>query len=166
MFLTRRHDRVTNQLGHFPTILALSAIAKSYRRKIRGRLDLIGDGLAHFEPDPHGFLVWEVLDNMMTRFDLIGGRNLSKVSNKPPEGYGYIEIFNPSNCNDILKILGSNPCLQEILNTNLDSRLDLKGFLCATGDNSCKIVLGIGKEDIWSVIMMWSGFCPEVRVIE
>ena len=117
-------------------------------------MDLIGDGLAHFEPDIHGFLVWDVLDNMMTRFDLIGGRNLSKVSNEPPEGYGYIKLFDPSNCNDILKKLGSNPRLQEILNTNLDSHLDLKGFLWATGDNSCNMVLGVGKEDIWSKITM------------
>jgi hypothetical protein len=92
-------------------------------------LEIIGDGLAHFEPDPHGVLVWEIVDYLISQFDLIRSRTLSKVSFKPPEGYSYIELFNPLNHNDILQTLGSNPCLQDILNINSDYHSNIKGFL-------------------------------------
>ena len=102
MFMSRYHDLITRRLGHFPSIFALSTVSKSYRRNhARGKLELIGDGLANYEPDVSGDLVWEIVEKLII-LDLIGGWNLVKISSKPPKGYGYIELFNPPNYNDIL----------------------------------------------------------------
>jgi hypothetical protein len=60
------------QLGHFPTIIALASITTSYKRKIRGKLMLIEDSVAHFEKDRNERLVWEVVDELMGQFDFIG----------------------------------------------------------------------------------------------
>jgi len=49
MFLTKYHHHIMPELGHFPTIIALSNVSSSYRRKIKGKLVLIEDGVAHFE---------------------------------------------------------------------------------------------------------------------
>ena len=153
MFMSRYHDLITRRLGHFPSILALSTVSKSYRRNhARGKLELIGDGLAHYEPNLSGDLVWEIVEKLTIPLDLIGGRNLVKISSKPPKGYGYIELFNPLNRNDILQILGSNPHLQDLISINSDYRLDLKGFLWNVGDNNYRIIVSEVQESLWEEI--------------
>jgi len=166
MFRSLYHDRITKRLGHYPSIIALLAIPKIYRRKTRGKFKIIGDGLAHFEPDQNGALVWEMLEKLMMRFDLIGDQTHRRVSDRPPEGYGYITLFNPSNRNDILTTLSSSPRLQEILNINSDYRLELKGFLIETGENTCKVVLGDVEMNVWEVIMLWVNLLPEARITD
>jgi hypothetical protein len=115
LFKTRYHLRITEQIGHFPSILALSAVPTSYRRKAKGTLTIIRDGLAHYEPAVSGGLAWDIVGEVMTRFDLIGGRQLSRLSFKLPEGYSY-QLFVPTVRNEILKIVGPHPFLQTIIN--------------------------------------------------
>jgi hypothetical protein len=65
MFQTTYHAHIVAELGHFPIIIALASIAKSYRRKIKGKLILIEDGMAHFEQDKNERLVWEVVEELV-----------------------------------------------------------------------------------------------------
>ena len=86
MFMSRYHDLITRRLGHFPSTLALSTFSKLYRRNLaRGKLELIGDGLAHYEPDVSGDLVWEIVEKLTIPLDLIGGRNLVKIPPNLPK---------------------------------------------------------------------------------
>jgi hypothetical protein len=62
MFIQSCYTQITYRLGHFPSILALTTIPKSYRRKARGKLEIIGDGIAHFEPDRSASSFYDVLD--------------------------------------------------------------------------------------------------------
>jgi hypothetical protein len=75
-------------------------------------LNIIGDGVAHFEPDKHGGLVWEIKDDMTSWFDLIESRQLKILSFTPPKGYSYLELFVSDRHNEILRNLGPNPLLQ------------------------------------------------------
>jgi hypothetical protein len=36
-----------------------------YRRKAKGLLQLIGDGVSHFEEDKKGGQVWEIVERLM-----------------------------------------------------------------------------------------------------
>jgi hypothetical protein len=81
-------------------------------------LNIIGDGVAHFEPDKNGGLVWKMMDNMMSRFNLIGSRQLKILLFAPPEGYIYLELFVSDRRNAILRNLGPNPLLQTVVNIN------------------------------------------------
>jgi hypothetical protein len=65
MFRSTHHSRIINQLGHFPSIYKILTVAKTYRKKARGTIEIIGDGVAHFEPDPNGTLVWEILNALI-----------------------------------------------------------------------------------------------------
>src|ERR1700683_271337 len=103
MFKKTRHTSIIKQLGHFPTILALTTIPAIYRKKVKGKLELIGDSLAHFEPDTSEGLVWEAVEDMVSQFDLIGSRQLCMVSFMPPEGYSYLELFIPERQNVVLR---------------------------------------------------------------
>jgi len=94
------------QLGHFPTIIALANIATSYRRKIKGKLTLIEDGVAHFEKDRNERLVWEVVDELICQLDFIGSRQVRIVLSRPPEGYWYTKLFLPEHRNDIMHQIG------------------------------------------------------------
>ena len=51
-------------------------------------------------------------------------------------------------------MLGSNPCLQDLLLVNPNYCLDTKGFLWNTGDNTCRIILYWVEENpkIWDNI--------------
>jgi hypothetical protein len=62
----------------------------------KGSFKLIDDSLAHFEPHPYGDSAWEMIDKLTIPLHLIGSKELVKISSKPPQGYGYIEIFHPS----------------------------------------------------------------------
>jgi hypothetical protein len=62
LFVTNYHTCIFAELGHFSTIIAFTSIAKSYRRKIKGKSMLIEDGIAHFEQDKNEKLVWEVVE--------------------------------------------------------------------------------------------------------
>jgi hypothetical protein len=122
------------QLGHFPTIIALASIATSYRRKIRGKLTLIEDSVAHFEKDRNERLVWEVIDELMGRFDFIGsGQRRSGqgriISSQPPEGYRYTELFLPEHRNDIMYQIGRFPHLQAIVDIKPEYRMEFIGVL-------------------------------------
>src|ERR1700737_4455280 len=119
MFITTYHNRITRQLGHFPSLFAITTIAKTYRKPARGNLTLIGDGLAHFEYDSDGFLIWDQIDNLMLQFDLLVDQDMFHITSTPPEGYDYIKLFIPSRRNDIMTILRLNPTLQQPLNFTL-----------------------------------------------
>jgi hypothetical protein len=86
--------------------------------KAKGMLNIIGDGVVHFEPDKNGGLVWEMMDNMMSWFDLIGSRQLKILSFAPPEGYSYLELFVSDSRNKILRNLGPNPLLHTVISIN------------------------------------------------
>ena len=129
MFQTTYHVRVISELGHFPTIVALAGIAKSYRRKIKGKLTLIEDGVAHFEQDKNERLVWEVVEELVGHLDFIESRQVRVVSSRPPEGYRYLELFLPEHRNFILRLLGSFPSLQSVVNINTEYRMGFIGVL-------------------------------------
>ena len=166
MFTERSHKLITRKLGHFPSILALSTISKLYRKKMaRGKLELIGDGMAHYESDITGELVWEIVEKLTLPLDLIGGRNLVKVSSKPPQGYSYIQLFDPLYHNDILQFLCSNPTIQDLFSINTNYHLDLRGFLWNLGDNDCRIVIcEMMTKSIWEEIGANLASYPEARI--
>jgi hypothetical protein len=129
MFATRDHPRMIARLGHFPTIIALASIPSSHRRKIKGKLVLIEDGVAHFEKDKDERLVWEVIDEFVCRLDLIGSREVRVVSSQPPEGYRYSELFHSNYRNDIIRLLGPYPHLQDVVNIDVQYRTEFVGVL-------------------------------------
>jgi hypothetical protein len=102
---------VHNRLSHFPTIIALVSIHKSYRRKIKGKLVLIEDGIAHFEKDKHERLVWEVVDELVGRLEFIGSRQVRIISSQPLESYCYSELFHFDHHNNVIHLLGPFPRL-------------------------------------------------------
>src|ERR1700683_2860676 len=51
LFVQTYHPRIINRIGHFPSVLALTTIPTLYRTKVRGVFRIIGDGVAHFEPN-------------------------------------------------------------------------------------------------------------------
>ena len=87
---------------------------------MKGKLELIGDSLAHFEPDTSEGLVWEAVEDMVSQFDLIGSRQLCMVSFMPPEGYSYLELFIPERWNVVLRVLGPNPLLHTVIRVDLN----------------------------------------------
>jgi hypothetical protein len=129
MFATKHRDRMVAQLGHFPTIIALASIATSYRRKIKGKLTLIEDGVAHFEKDRNERLVWEVVDELICRLDFIGSGEVRIISSRPPEGYRYTELFLPEHRNDIMCQIGQFPHLQAIVDIKAEYCMEFIGVL-------------------------------------
>jgi hypothetical protein len=109
-------------------IVTLASIAKSYRRKIKGKLTLIEDGVAHFEQDKNERLVWEVVEELVGRLDFIESRQVRVVLSRPPEGYRYLELFLPE-CRNFILLLGSFPSLQSVVNINTEYHMGFIGVL-------------------------------------
>lgn len=164
MFSRNIHLRLINQLGHFPTILSLTAFPRSYRLKAKGMLNIIGDGVAHFEQDKNGGLVWEIMDNMMSRFDLIGSRQLRILSFTPPEGYSYLELFVSDRRNEILMNLGPKPLLQTVVNINSNHRSEVEGVIFEKEPNIICFFKGFIKENVWGQVMMWNDNRPGAKI--
>ena len=95
MFDMRHQDRIFACLGYFPTIIAITSVPKSFQRKVKGKLEFIGDGVAHFEPSIGEGLVWDIVEGLVGRHGWFGSSELRKVSSMPPEGYRYLELFLP-----------------------------------------------------------------------
>ena len=70
-------------------------------RQPREPSKLIGDSSAHFEPHLYGESAWDTVDKLTIPLHLIGSNELVKISSKPPQGYGYIEIFHLSHQNQV-----------------------------------------------------------------
>jgi hypothetical protein len=162
LFKNRYHSRVIRQIGHFPSIIALARVSKSYRVNARGVLTVIGDGVAHFEPNRREGLVWDVIEAMMARFDLVGGQHLTRASFSPPDGYGYIELFIPTKRNEILEVLGPNPLLQTIINVNPAYRFSAKGALLEKEAGHLWFETG-HLIDGWMQVLAWNACHPGVR---
>jgi len=129
MFEKRYQPLLLRQLGHFPTIIALASVAKSYRRKVKGTLTFIEDGVAHFEKDKKERLAWEVVDQVVGRLDWIGSREMRIISSQPPEGYRYSELFRRDHRNNIMHQLGPFPRLQAVVDINEEYRMEFIGVL-------------------------------------
>jgi hypothetical protein len=156
------HSCIVNKIGHFPSILAISTISTSYRKKTAKRkFELISDNLAHFDPiSLENLFGMYVVDKLMIPLHLIGIRNLVMVSSKPPQSYGCIENFHPLHQNQVLSILGSNPHLRDLLLVNPDYHLDTKGFLWDTGNNTCSIILYWVEENL----KIWDEICSKAEI--
>jgi hypothetical protein len=115
MFDMRHQDCIFTHLGYFPTIIAIASVPKSFRRKVKGKLEFIGDGVAHFEQSIGEGLVWEIVEGLVGRNEWVGSSELRKVSSMPPEGYHYLELFLPEWQNTILQCLGPNPTFKQSL---------------------------------------------------
>jgi hypothetical protein len=152
------------ELGHYPSILAISAITKSYRRDIRGSLIITGDNIAHFEPNPNGIVVWELIEGLMTQFNLIGNKTIARFAFSPPPGFHYIELFHPTHRNDILKVLGPKPQLKEIISLDRTYRTNPKGFLWETGHSTFDVVFAEVEVDLWKLVIVWGAMRPEARI--
>ena len=164
LFKRQYHTQLTQQLGHFPSIFAISAIKKSYRTRARGGLEIIGDGMAHYEPDYRGGLVWGIVKDAMGRFSLISGGELSILSFTTPAGYSYLELFVPTKHNEILSMLGPNPLLQSVIDIDSVYRLSIEGYLVEEEEGFLKVVkANIGME-AWVQVIAWDDFRQEVRV--
>jgi hypothetical protein len=164
LFKRQYHTQLTKQLGHFPSVFAISVINKSYRTRARGELEIIGDGMAHFEPDYRGGLVWDIVKDAMGRFSLISGGELSTLSFSPPAGYSYLELFVPTKRNEILSMLGPNPLLQSVIDIDSVYRLSIEGYLIEEEEGFLKVVkANIGME-AWAQVIAWDDFRQEVRV--
>lgn len=164
LFKRQYHIRLTEQLGHFPSIFAISVINKSYRTRARGELEIIGDGMAHFEPDHRGGLVWDIVKDVMGRFSLISGGDLSTLSFSPPAGYSYLELFVSTKRNEILSMLGPNPLLRSVIDIDQAYRLSIKGFLHEKEEGFLKVVKANIEMEVWVQVIAWDDFCQGVRV--
>ena len=167
LFQKALHNRIINNIEHFPSIYALSTIPATYRKRAaKGTFELIGDNVAHYEPDLHGESAWEIVDKLTLPLHLIGSFKYSKISSKPPQGYEYAELFNPLHRTQAIAMLGYCPRLQDLLLVNPEYRLDTKGFLWDTGDNTCKIVLywADNTSKIWDEISTKAEHHPNNKV--
>ena len=164
MFSCTIHLWLINELGHFPTILALTTFPHLYWLKAKGVLNIIGDGVAHFEPDKNGGLVWEIMDNMMSRFHLIGSRQLKILSFTPPEGYSYLAPFVSDRCNDIPRNLGPNPLLQTVVNINSNYWSEVEGVIWKKEPNILCVFKGFIKKNVLGQVMMWDDYWPGVNI--
>ena len=154
MFSKRYKDRILNRLGYFPTIIALASISKTYRRRVRGKLELVGDGMAHFERCKDERQVWDVVDELVGRVDWVGTNDLRIISSVPPEGYRYLQLFKPEHRNSILQFLGPNPHLQAVIDIDASYRTRFIGVLWKKEtDRYC-----LEKElymDVWGCLDGW-----------
>src|ERR1700733_7693261 len=82
-------------LATFQPFIALASISKMYQR-----LELVGDGVAHFEGP-----VWDVVEELVGQIDWVGSSDLHIMSSVPPEGYHYLQLFVPERRNWILQFL-------------------------------------------------------------
>jgi hypothetical protein len=110
-----------------------------------------------------GGLAWDIVGEVMTRFDLIGGRQLSRLSFKPPEGYSYLQLFVPTARNEILKIVGPHPFLQTIINIDSTYRSNIKGYLWEKNGEFIQIVGGFGEVYVWDEVIKLDNRCPGSR---
>jgi hypothetical protein len=155
---------LTKQLGHFPSVFAISVINKSYQTRARGELEIIGDGMAHFELDHRGGLVWDIVKDVMGQFSLISGGELSILSFSPPAGYTYLKLFVPTKRNEILSMLGLNPLLQSVIDIDSVYCLSIEGDLIEEEEGFLKVVkANIGME-AWAQVIAWDDFHQEIRV--
>ena len=133
MFKKDCYDKVVQNIEHFPSIFALSTVPHYYRRQsAKGIFKLIGNNLAHYESKVDGDPVWEIVDKLTLPLHLIGSKELVRVSTKPPQGYSYIEIFQPLQRTHVMTMLGYCPRLQDLMLINPEYRLHTKGMLLAT----------------------------------
>ena len=62
------YDKVIQQIGHFPSIYALSTVPHYYRRQsAKGTFKLIGDNLSHYKPKIDGDPPWEIVDKLTSQ---------------------------------------------------------------------------------------------------
>ena len=142
MFRRDCYNRVIQHIGHFPSIYALSTVPICYRKQsAKGTFKLIGDNLAHYESHLYGDPAWEIVEKLTLPLHMIGSKELVRISTKPPQGYGYIEIFQPLQHTHIMTMLGYCPHLQDLMLINPEYCLHTKALLWDTGEHTCKIVL-------------------------
>ena len=133
MFTKNSHSQIINKTGHFPSIYILSTISMSYRKKTaKGNFKLIGDSLAHFDPYLFGESAWDMVDKLTIPLHLIS-KEIVKISSQTTSRLWI-------HWNQVSRMLGFCPHLQDLLLINPDYRLDVKGFLWDTGENTPSIV--------------------------
>lgn len=162
MFKCSYHDRIVTRIGYFPLLLALTTVPKVYRTKAKRSLELIGDGIVHFEPNVRdGGFVWDIVEEMMSHFDLIGARGLRRISLNPPEGYSYLALFIPTKRNVLSAILGPNPLLQAVIDIN---HLEIEGFLWEKEEGLLKFIDGYVQINAWERVIFWNSHRSGVRI--
>ena len=162
MFEMRHKDRILARLGYFPMIIAIASVPKSFRRKIKGRLEFIGDGVAHFEQSIGEELVWDIVEGLVGRNLWVGSSELRKVSSMPPEGYRYLELFLPEWRNMILQLFGPNPLLQAVADAHASYRTQFFGVLWQKETDKYSLEMELNM-DVWEQL----GRCeigPEARI--
>ena len=167
MFRKDLYDKVIQHIGHFPSIYALSTVPHYYRRQsAKGTFKLIVDNLAHYESKIDGDPAWEIVDKPTLPIHLVGSKELVRVSTKPPQGYGYVKIFQPLQCTHIMTMLGYFPHLQDLMLINPEYYLHTKGILWDTGENTCKVVLywAANTSQIWEKIRKLAEHHPTDRI--
>jgi hypothetical protein len=162
MFDMRHQDRIFTYLGYFPTIIAIASVPKSFRRKVKGKLEFIGDGVAHFEQSIGEGLVWDIVEGLVGRNEWVGGSELCKVSSVPPEGYRYLVLFLPEWRNTILQCLGPNPLLQTIIDIDAGYRTQFFGVLWQKETDKYSLEMELNM-DVWEQLGR-CGFGPEARI--
>ena len=161
------YDRVIQHIGHFPSIYALSTVPIYYRRQsAKGIFKLIGDNLAYYKPQLYGDPAWEIVEKLTLPLHLIGSKELARISTKPPQGYSYIEIFQPLQRTHIMTMLGYCPHLQDLMLINPEYHLHTKGILWDTGEHTCKVVLywAENTSQIWEEIRIMAEHHPNDRI--
>ena len=90
MFRRDCYDRVIQQIGHFPSIYALSNVPICYRRQsAEGTFKLIGDNLAHCESHLYGDPGWEIVEKLTLPLHLI------VVMGNSSQTWKYLPLFVP-----------------------------------------------------------------------
>jgi len=54
---------------------------------------LIEDGVAHFEQDKNERLVWEIVEELVSRLECVESRQVRVILFRLPEGYHYLKLF-------------------------------------------------------------------------
>jgi len=99
-----------------------------------------------------GGYIWDILEEMMSHFDHIGCRGLSKISHNPPEGYSYLMLFIPTRRNVLNAILGPNPLLQVVIDIDPTDCLEIKGFVWEKEEALLKLIEGDVQMDAWKLL--------------
>ena len=129
LFSPPHRQSLRASLSCYPTIIELVAIAASYRKRIRGSVKIIGDCFALFERNKDEGYVWDVLKEVMSRFEFIGSGRMRILLSTPSLGYKYVELLYPKWRNEVLHSLGPFPCLHTIINVNHDYQMAFIGVL-------------------------------------
>ena len=164
MFRPRHYNTLRSFLGAFPTIGTLLAVPPIYRSDQRGTLIFFGNTLIHYKPDPHGAVVWGMLEYALLNIDIIARRQITRISSNPPRGFSYLKLFKLEWRTHIGGLLGLNPLIWLVLGLDMSYRLDVGGVIWEVEEGVWGFVHMEGYGNGWEQLRLIAERSPEDRI--